>query len=78
MAARMRTISQTVQHFREIDPDTCLSEWYLRQLVKSGKLKCHKAGNKYLINLDSLESYLENPPEETIAELETGKIRRLR
>jgi len=62
MAARMRTISQTVQYIKQSDPESCLSEWYLRGLVKSGKLKCHKAGNRYLVNIDSLEEYLKNPP----------------
>lgn len=62
--ARMRTITQTMEYLREKDPNSAISEWWLRQMLKSGKLKHHKAGNKYLINLDCLEEYLRNPPED--------------
>jgi hypothetical protein len=62
----MRTIKQAVQSIKEQDPESCISEWWLRQLVKSGKLKCHKAGNKYLIDIDCLEEFLVNPPSETL------------
>lgn len=57
----MRTIKQTMEYLKEKDSDTALTEWNLRNLLKSGKLKSHRAGNKYLINLDYLEEYLNNP-----------------
>lgn len=59
---RMRTIKQAVQSIKESDPGSCFSEWWLRQLVKSGKLKCHRAGNRYLIDMDFLDEFLKNPP----------------
>jgi len=59
---RMRTITQAVQQIKQDDPASCISEWWLRQLVKSDKLKCHRAGNRYLIDMDLLEEYLRNPP----------------
>jgi len=58
----MRTIKQAIQSIKEQDPESCFSEWYLRKIVKSGKLKCHRAGNRYLIDIDLLEEYLKNPP----------------
>ena len=58
---RMRTIKQAIQSIREQDPGSCFSEWYLRQLVKSGKLKCHRAGNRYLVNMDYLDEFLKAP-----------------
>lgn len=58
----MRTIKQAIQSIKESDPETCFSEWWLRKLVKSGKLKCHRAGNRYLIDIDSLDEFLKNPP----------------
>lgn len=64
--ARIRTIKQAVQTIKESDPETGISEWWLRQLVKSGKLKYHKAGNKYLIDIDLLGEFLANPPSETV------------
>lgn len=77
MAARMRTIAQTVRYFKQVDPETCISEWYLRQLVRTKKIKCHMAGNKYLINIDCLEKYLENPPDTETTSKELGIIRRV-
>ncbi|HZK52786.1 MAG TPA: DNA-binding protein [Desulfosporosinus sp.] len=59
---RMRTIKQAIQSIKEQDPGTCFSEWWLRRLVKSGELKCHKAGNRYLIDLDLLDRFLKTPP----------------
>lgn len=60
--ARMRTIKQCIQAIKDQDPESCFSEWWLRQLVKSGKLKCHRAGNRYLIDMDFLDEFLKNPP----------------
>ncbi|MGI6085238.1 MAG: DNA-binding protein [Acetivibrionales bacterium] len=61
---RMRTIKAAVEYIRQKDPETSVSEWWARQLVKRGKLKHHKAGNKVLIDLDYFEEFLKNPPEE--------------
>ena len=77
MAARMRTIKQAVGEIKQEDPRSCVSEWYLRQLVKSGKLKCHKAGNKYLLDLDSLEEFLKNPPVIDKLGPQSGTLRRV-
>lgn len=73
---RMRTIAQTIAHFRAQDPDTYINEWYLRGLVKGGAIPCHKAGRRILINLDALEAYLANPPAENCEIDSYGKIRR--
>lgn len=62
--ARMRTIKQTMKYLKEQDSETAITEWGLRQLIKSGQLRTHKAGNKNLINLDYLIEYLNSPPEE--------------
>ena len=77
--ARMRTISQVIQHLRSTDPECAVSEWWLRALIKQGKLKCHKAGNKHLIDLDYLEEFLKNPPaeEDTVSAPEYGKLRKI-
>lgn len=78
--ARMRTIRQTMEYLKEQDSDTAITEWGLRQLVKSGKLKTHRAGNKYLINLDYLIQFLNNPPMEEKEESENnyGTLRQVK
>lgn len=50
---RMRTI-------RAAAAETGLAVFFVRQLVKENKIKFVKAGRKYLINLDSLITFLEN------------------
>jgi excisionase family DNA binding protein len=56
----MRTIKQTIEYFKKQDQETALTEWGLRQMILKGEIKYHKAGNKYLINLDYLEKYLNH------------------
>lgn len=76
---RMRTIKAAVEYIRQKDPETSVSEWWTRQLVKQGKLKHHRAGNKVLIDLDYFEEFLKNPPvEEAPAAVEEyGRLRKI-
>lgn len=75
---RMRTISQTMDYLKQKDPGSAVSEWWLRQNLKAGKIKHHRAGNKFLINLDALEEFLRNPPEEAAQETHRyGQLRRI-
>jgi excisionase family DNA binding protein len=55
----MRTIDQTAAWLQEHDPGTAFTKTALRRLVVSGKLPSVKVGQKYLINLDTLEDYLQ-------------------
>lgn len=48
---RMRTV-------RAAAAESGLAEYFVRQLVKAGKVKYVCAGRKYLINFDSLIQYL--------------------
>lgn len=74
---RMRTIKQAVEYLKIKDPDSAVSEWWLRQMLKCGKIKHHMAGNKYLIDIDYLEKFLTNPPEEEVADFKIGKLRKV-
>lgn len=56
---RIRTIRKAYEEIKKIDPDTCISEYYIRQLVMSGFVKSRLAGTRYLLDLDDLERYLE-------------------
>ncbi len=78
--ARMRTVKGAVNFLRQMDPNTCVSEWFIRSLLKSGKLKHHKAGNRYLIDIDYLIEFLKDPPIEhqDQQESEYGILRRVR
>lgn len=56
--ARMRTIKSVVEYFKQEDPETPVNEYFLRRLVKQGKIPVVYAGKKVLINLDKLIDYL--------------------
>lgn len=56
---RMRTIEQAIAEIKKADPNTCISKHYIRSLVNTGQIPTLRAGTKALINMDVLESYLE-------------------
>ncbi len=58
----MRTIQQTIQYLRTNDPETSVSEWWLRNILKAGKIRHHRAGSNYILDLDVLLVFLSNPP----------------
>jgi len=73
---RMRTIDTAIRELRQEDPACALTKNALRQMVISRRIPAVMAGCKYLVNLDALQTYLENPlPQEQ--EPERGKIRRI-
>lgn len=51
---RMRSIRETAEFFRKMDPDTQLTEKTIRTMVAEGTIPVFKTGTKYLINVDSL------------------------
>lgn len=79
--ARMRTITQCVNYFKEQDPDSSVSYYCISNLVKSNKINCVKSGNKTLINLDTLIEYFEQGEKSSDAKkekvVEYGKLRKV-
>lgn len=76
--ARMRTVKQCLEHFRKEDPECCISEYYLRCLVKQNKVPVFHTGRKQLINLDKLMEYLNTGQVNDNQEREiSDKIRRV-
>lgn len=69
---RMRTVGEAALELKKLDPNTAVTEYHIRRLVKSGKLPRLKAGKKYLINLDALLDYLAQPCEEVYVEVAQG------
>lgn len=59
MPPRMRTIDQAAAWLQENDPGTAFTKTALRRLVVSGKLPSVKVGQKYLLNLDTMEDFLQ-------------------
>ncbi len=56
---RLRTIAQAYADIKAADKNTSVTQYYIRCLVREGKITAQKSGNKSLINMDTLEEYLK-------------------
>jgi excisionase family DNA binding protein len=50
----MRTIRDTAKWFKDHDPETEITEFAIRQMIKEGTIPAVKTGNKFLVNLDAV------------------------
>lgn len=57
---RIRTINETLQMLKQEDPNSGLSDYLIRKLANSYKIRSFKTGNKILIDYDSLMAYLRS------------------
>jgi excisionase family DNA binding protein len=57
---RMRTINEAALYLKELDSGCRITAWTIRTLIKTGQLPHVKVGNRILINLDTLETYLNS------------------
>ncbi len=57
---RLRTIEQTIQELKRVDPDTALTSWALRGLIREGKIPCIKIGSKSLLTVESVERFINS------------------
>ena len=79
MVPRMRTIEQCAAYFKEQDPETIMTRYRIRTLIKEGTIPHVMCGPKYVVNLDKLIEYLSGPAQEPEKKPEPKrvKIRRL-
>lgn len=57
---RMRTLDACFNAIKEMDPNSAVSKYYIRQLALSGQISCKMCGAKRLINLDALIDFLSS------------------
>ena len=55
---RTRTIKDAATYFKSVDPQTALTEYAIRTLLRTGKVPCVRMGKKYLVTIEALEAYL--------------------
>ena len=53
-----RTIKEAAAHYREMDPDTALTETAIRMLLRTGQVPSIRIGKKYLVTLEALDAFL--------------------
>lgn len=51
---RVRSIRQAADYFKEMDPETQITDYTLRSMIAEGTIPSIKSGNKHLVNLDQL------------------------
>ena len=57
---RVRTIDAAFAEIKRLDPDTAISRTGLRRLVVSRRIRSFRVGNKYLVDLDTVEEYFRS------------------
>lgn len=58
--ARMRLVKDAYEQLKRDDPDTNITLYALRTIVKSGAIPTVQLGRKTLLNYDSLLEYFSN------------------
>ena len=54
----LRSIKKAYDLILQNDPDTAITVHTIRMWCKEGKIKCLTAGNKVLVDIDSLFKYI--------------------
>ena len=75
--ARMRTAEKAYEIIKEQDPDTDITLYYIRHLIKSGKIPHTPVGIKKLVNVDYLIEYITTGVTEKNDDSEIGQIRKV-
>lgn len=55
---RIRAARAISQYFKEIDPDTTISESMIRRLMLNGEIPSFKCGVKACTSIEAVEEYL--------------------
>lgn len=55
---RMRTLDECYKELKQLDENTAVSKYFIRQLALSGAIPCVMCGAKRLINFDALLIFL--------------------
>ena len=73
---RMRTIKSLAAHYRKFDPETAITEHFIRKQILAGNVDSVLAGSKRLIAIEDFDDFLCNG---THLEPKTkqGQIRRI-
>lgn len=74
---RMRGITEAAEEIRAADPNTAISAYLLRKLVKANKIPSVKVGVKYLVNMDIVSEYFSKGDNTEPVPDTYGTIRRI-
>ena len=56
---KLRTIPKAYQYLKELDPETDITEYFIRKLAQQKKISLTKSGRKIWVDVDSIILYLQ-------------------
>ncbi len=72
---KIRTISEAVDEIKRLDPETAITARFIKEGIADGKIPIIRVGNKVLVNMTNIFTYLEG---EAVYETATvNNIRRI-
>ena len=74
---KLRSINDAFIELKANDPDTAMTQSGLRRLVNTGKIPHLRIGRRILINFKALVDYLNHPANESCADDDYGKVRKI-
>ncbi len=54
----LRAPRKAAEYFRSIDPNTAITEAFIRKLIREGEIPVVKNGMKTLVAIEQIEAYL--------------------
>lgn len=59
MKARLRTVDKAYNEIQAKDPETAISRYLVKQMVKQGMIPSIRSGNKRLVDVDVMEKCID-------------------
>ena len=59
MIPKIRTIAEAIEEIKRIDPETAITARFIKEGIANGKIPIIKVGNKVLVNMESIYTFLE-------------------
>ena len=59
--SRIRNARQAYEEIKRNDPESCISERQIRDILNSGVIPIIRRGNRKYVNMDILEAYFNDP-----------------
>ena len=59
MLPKIRTIAEAIEEIKRLDPETAITARFIKEGIANGKIPIIKVGNKVLVNMESIYTFLE-------------------
>lgn len=60
MKARIRTVDKAFDEIKAKDPETAITRYLVKQMVKQGMIPSIKSGNKRFVDVDVMEKCIDD------------------